>query len=273
MASRRKYRNTWLRWHGQYERRAYRRFIQVFKDWGNGIKWSDLNEQNYKELIKDGVNGRFLNEAYYDVYTTIGSKHGGRVGRDINREMKAFTPEAFLEVFLRDIVTYLQQPFLLRRIVTVEQTYMGAIFKMIQQRFTEGMGVEQIQREMRRIVNRPTFYRWQALRIARTETTAAANFGASRASTTSGLVTVKEWMSAQDARTRRIPKAEFDHYNMDGETVKEHEKFAVPHKWGGVDYLEYPGDPKGQPGNTINCRCTVVRVPLRDANGRLVTTG
>jgi hypothetical protein len=107
------------------------------------------------------------------------------------------------------------------------------------------------------------------MRIARTESTAAANYASIRATQQSGFATAKEWMSYQDARTRRAPDDAFDHWHMNGVTVPTHEHFVMEGR-DRVDTLMYPGDPQGAPGNIINCRCTLIYKPMKDADGNLI---
>jgi hypothetical protein len=38
----------------------------------------------------------------------------------------------------------------------------------------------------------------------------------------------------------------------------------------GGEQLQFPGDPKGSPENTISCRCFSEIVAMRDGNGRLM---
>lgn len=81
--------------------------------------------------------------------------------------------------------------------------------------------------------------------IARTEVISASNEGAVASYKQSGVVEGVEWISSRDNRVR-------EEHQIDGETVQ----------LGGVfsNGLEYPGDPKGEPSNVINCRCTVAPV-------------
>lgn len=93
---------------------------------------------------------------------------------------------------------------------------------------------------------------WQtrAVRIARTESTAAANYGTLNALAEEG-VTRKEWLSAMDSRTRP------SHFEASGQVVPLDRGFEV-----GSAVLMMPGDPSGPPEETVNCRCTVVGVML-----------
>jgi uncharacterized protein with gpF-like domain len=87
--------------------------------------------------------------------------------------------------------------------------------------------------------------------IARTETHTAANYGAQQAAELTGLNMKREWVSAQDDRTRDTSEA--DHVDADGQTVGMKEPFTVS-----GEKLMFPGDPSGSAANVINCRCAVV---------------
>jgi uncharacterized protein with gpF-like domain len=81
--------------------------------------------------------------------------------------------------------------------------------------------------------------------IARTETHSAGNFGAMETAKATGLQMQKEWISAEDERTREA------HIIADGQTVGLDEPFIV-----GDESLMHPGDmAHGSAGNVINCRC------------------
>jgi len=74
--------------------------------------------------------------------------------------------------------------------------------------------------------------------ISRTEATTAANFGSLSRALYSGLKN-KIWISNQDSGSR--------HKGMNGEKVSIDAKFS--------NGLLYPGDPKGNATQIINCRC------------------
>jgi len=87
----------------------------------------------------------------------------------------------------------------------------------------------------------------RATTIARTETMASVNFGQFETYRGEG-VKRKEWLSTKDDRTRDA------HAEADGQTVGIDEDFNV-----GGELLQYPGG-GNDPGNNINCRCTVIPV-------------
>lgn len=88
--------------------------------------------------------------------------------------------------------------------------------------------------------------------IARTEVGMAASYAnvetAKKISAESGIELLKQWIPAQDERTR------FSHASMDGSPpIGLEAKFLV-----GGERLDRPRDPAGSAGNIINCRCQVI---------------
>ncbi len=74
------------------------------------------------------------------------------------------------------------------------------------------------------------------------------NFG-STATYKSAGVEQKEYLAVQDDRTRDA------HAEADGQIVGIDESFIVD-----GEELQYPGDPSGDAGNVINCRCSILPV-------------
>ena len=88
--------------------------------------------------------------------------------------------------------------------------------------------------------------RAHALTVARTETVRAYNAASVEAWKQTGEVEEMEWMTAQDDAVRE------SHREIDGETAKIGDSFSIG--------LKFPGDPAGEAGETINCRCTLAPV-------------
>lgn len=110
---------------------------------------------------------------------------------------------------------------------------------------------------------------YRAELIARTETGRAANIGSMTGAISTGLVTVKEWIAAKDNRTRRIPRDEFDHLNMDGTKLPIDQKFKLQGKKS-LDFMLHPCDSSGSAADVCNCRCTLGYEAQRDAKGKLL---
>lgn len=98
-----------------------------------------------------------------------------------------------------------------------------------------------------------TDYRVEA--IARTELNSAKNGGTHEGMKETGLIAQKQWISALDERTRRPPASDFDHWAAHNSIANIDEPFTAT---GGE--LMFPGDPNGEPGDTINCRCVEIAV-------------
>lgn len=258
------YRKRWLRQHAQYEKIAYREFLRAFRETAENIPFFLLNVSNYEMVIQTSISQRDITNAYYDVYREVGVIHGQRVGKEINKQLKEFTTTAFLSQFNRTLINWLIANAG-TRITTVRQTYIDYIINFIAKGLTDNKTIPEIVTELQKAIKGKNWYRWQLLRIARTETTAAANYASTVAASVSGTATDKIWISAQDSRTRRPPQSEYNHLAMNGVKVPQFEKFNV-----NGDMIDFPGDPKGEAGNIINCRCNSAVVVRRDSNGRIV---
>ena len=114
---------------------------------------------------------------------------------------------------------------------------------------------------------------YRAELIARTETGRAANIGSMVGATSTGLVTIKEWISARDNRTRREPRDHTDHLIMDGVKLPMDKQFKVPNNKVGLGYelMAHPCDSKASAANVCNCRCTLGYEAVRGSNGKLLT--
>lgn len=89
--------------------------------------------------------------------------------------------------------------------------------------------------------------RESAIRTARTAVTGAQNAGrldTYYAAEKMGIKCRKMWVATLDDRTRD------SHAALDGEIVENDKTFS--------NGCRFPGDPRGAPGETYNCRCTMV---------------
>ena len=90
----------------------------------------------------------------------------------------------------------------------------------------------------------------RSMTIARTEIVTASNIASVQAAKATGIPGLKkEWLSAEDERTRD------SHAKADGQQVDLDSTFDV-----GDSAMEAPGDPSAPPEEIINCRCTVAYV-------------
>jgi len=152
-----------------------------------------------------------------------------------------------------------------RKITQMTRTEQQRINILLQKAQDQGLDVW----DTRRLLLSPDVNDARARLITRTESLGAASFGATVAANQTGLVLIKRWISARRWSTRRLPKDQFDHFNMHMVTVRQDERFLVPSKTGG-EFMLYPGDQEGSAGNICNCLCKVIYEAERDASGRLV---
>jgi uncharacterized protein with gpF-like domain len=145
------------------------------------------------------------------------------------------------------------------RIVSVHQTLIDSIVAVIANGYENNLSVADITRNLQ---NKFGWYKYQALRIARTETTTATNYATVVAAQNSDFVLEKTWISVQDNRTRRPPNSIYDHLDMNGVKVGLNQPFFTS-----GENIMYPGDPNASAGNVINCRCKVVFTIKEDENG------
>ena len=268
------YRKQWLRFYKGYERYSYRQIKPVIKKWGESIPYDSLNANNYEIILRQFVDYSIMEEAYRNIYENIGYKHGVRVGKSYNKDLKFFDIDIFGSAWQRAVNLFFQQ-YAINRVKLIHKTYQADIVKLIQTRLAEGKDMQTTIDEIQKILTNRNYYRWQVQRIARTETTASANFGALKSGEVSGFEMEKVWISAHDSRTRGYnPKDKTDHYHMHGESVGYNQSFFVESEGIlGNEQMEFPGDPKASAGNVVNRRCSLGVRPKRDENGNLIRTG
>jgi len=164
--------------------------------------------------------------------------------------------EDFAQTMLMEAMKYLAREVIRERIGGVVMSTRANIIRAIARGFVEGLGQDEIADMI--MEQAPQVSESRAKTIARTEVHGAANYGSLQAAKKAGVSVQKEWISAQDLRTRSIEAGdEWDHLNYDGTTAGMDEVFSFQSASGQRDSLQYPGDPSGAGGNVINCRCTM----------------
>lgn len=229
-----------------------------------------LKEQGIEAAKR--VNEKILvNEEIYkpvtELYKVFGLYMARRTTREINRSAKKIEQKAGFgddPELLQRIIDYLQQFIFSRVILPITQTTRDLILSKLIEGEQNGWGITKIVQELGSI----DMTVGRAYTIVRTESLKAMQYGQRVAANKSRWQTVKEWISAHDARTRT------SHRIVDGMKVDEGQRFPVPIiKNGvqqGIDLMLGPGDPQASAGNVINCRCTLVTIAKRDERGRLV---
>jgi uncharacterized protein with gpF-like domain len=150
----------------------------------------------------------------------------------------------FAATMARLALSYIDQEAIRQRITSITSTTRQQVINAVSAGYSDGLGQNAIANLILERV--PDFSAFRGRMIARTETHGAANFGAREAARETGLPLRKEWIAAQDERTRQ------SHADADGQVVGQDETFDV-----GGSSLEYPGDPAGPAEEVINCRCAL----------------
>lgn len=209
------------------------------------------------------IDEKPLERALAKMHVTAAINNAIRTDKYLSSYKKASKEQ--LNIWKQVVLEYLNQNGLNQLAIEITDTLKKQIQKTIEKGVREGWGIDKIVREL----NDAKFPKWMAARIARTEINKASNLGAMVAAADSDIEVDKEWISAIDNRTRRIPRNQYDHLTMDGTVVGFDEMFIVP-STKTIDAMLYPGDPAASAGNLCNCRCTVAMIPKRDENGQLI---
>lgn len=237
--------------HGIYERKAYKIFRKALQEQTQPVI-DYLNNYGIPSdtLVNILVSKAPMQSAYKEVYTTIGVKHAAKTYKQINAMSKAMKSLGFFSEQWRRLMEYFFLNESSQRITEVTETTRDRIQTLLAD--NSDLTISQLASELESV----DFTRPRALTIARTESTAAANYGASIGNQSADYETNKEWISVLDGRTRR------DHMIADGQIVANNEMFEV-----GGELCRFPGDLTLSAKECINCRCVVAYVPVLDVNG------
>ena len=189
-------------------------------------------------------------KAFFDAYNSI-------AGRS-NDEANDFTPSDIKIAISREARKKLNAN-LEYFAGEINKTTRDDLLKLISTAVSEGYSTDQTAEEIRNLFGK---YMDNGEKLSRSEMIARTETGKIRSLITrdvyaqDDLVDGMEWLTAQDAFVRGVdPKDDFSHISADGQVVPKGAKFKVS-----GEYLEYPGDPSGSAGNTIQCRCVILPV-------------
>ena len=240
-----------------YERKTYRIVQRHLKKILGEIPLNNISLSNYQILMYSNITDEKIQAMLVDIYKEVGFDYSRRIKKEINKTTKSVL---FTDSFLNDILLFLAGEGG-SKIVSIRGTLIEDIIKSIQIKLEENATLVQLQNAIYEIVNKSQqFYKWQALRIARTETTFASGFAAMRTASQYNFELTKQWIAAKDDRTRR------DHRIENGQIVDYNDPFIM----NDGSEMMYPGDPKGKPAQVINCRCTIGFVPKKDKDGNII---
>jgi uncharacterized protein with gpF-like domain len=226
----------------------------------------------------DDLQANGLQAAQSRLYVTVGNDEITPVLQELHKESALyFGRKAYYEIrrsakrkiekagfglseeWLQAIVDFFNREYF-SLVQNISDTTRDQIFRVLSQAAEEGLSNDDIVKKLQS----PELPAARARLIARTELNKGAFFGRKLATDDSEWETEKEWVAANDHRTRHSHRA------VDGDVIDVDGKFAVSTPKGGVDYMEGPGDPTASAANLCNCRCSSSTRAKRDENGRLI---
>lgn len=165
--------------------------------------------------------------------------------------------------WVQDVMKYLET-HMLKFVQKITDTMRDDIIKTLQKGVDSGWSIAETIDALRN----QGVIEARAQVIARTEINRAGNVGHATAAKSLPYEVDKKWIGAGDHRERE------SHVMMNSRTIDELGYYDVPvFEHGGqigTDHMQFPGDPNAHVSNTVNCRCRVVYLPKRDAQGRLI---
>ena len=192
------------------------------------------------ELIKDN----HIRKTYIDLYLRIGKAFI----KDFLRKLKSFEDDIWEMEMMRLIEGISENKI---RLVTnyTKETIWKVIEKLKIEQADTGLSVGGFMKKLRKELTQgdyATFTKARALRIAKTETMTASNFGSYVAAGMSGA-RMKVWITAP------FGVAKTERHNLLGMNDQER-PMDQPFDVGGIP-MSMPGDPAGGAENVINCNC------------------
>jgi len=251
-------RNDEMMWRAMDRRRAEfmrwgrREFAVALRRQYN--QWENAGGGSEAEMLR--ALGAITSEPIWDAMYRVYEKVAGTFAVDTEKLIRNRNGAKSFNVKDRTVSDYQDQirawvnTKCSEKVVDMVEVSIKSLQGIIGKAFDEGLSIEDTSRAIR--AKFQDMSKVRAERIARTEVVGASNMGAMAGARATGLTLMKQWISTQDNRTRVEP---YDHYGYNLTMVEMDGKFVI-----NGDEIEYPGDPAGQPGNIINCRCTVVFV-------------
>lgn len=261
------YRREWLKAHASYERTQYRNFKKALdaqcKPVIDYLRLHGIT--GLEQTLTLLVSAQPMREAYLRCYTMVGVQSAGFTYKSIQNMIggKSYrfgetkdSPIGFFSQAWRKLMSFFYQTDAADMVTNVTETTRDRVKELLDQSDEMNLTVDQRATFIADEMDDPEFNRARGLVIARTETTRAANKGAALGAASADYITVKEWLAVMDKNTRHT------HMIANGQQVDNDADFEV-----GSELAQYPGDPRLSARETIQCRCTVLFIPVLSAAG------
>jgi HK97 family phage portal protein len=199
------------------------------------------NEPKTEKQIEDCVDAAIDYKAWEKFFDSTWTEITKEFGSQVFNELKAGQGPSETKIFgiTRIIRDYIVSKTA-EKVVGVADFTKQMIKSVVTKAYEDNENSDFIAKQIRG--QYAEFSDYRAYRIARTETTAASNFGSISGAKATGLEPKKQWIAAMDSRTRH------SHAAMHDQEVGVNEKFS--------NGMDYPGE-YGHGGDSINCRCVL----------------
>lgn len=258
--------DAWFEWERRRaitERKFRPKVYKVLQD----LVSSFTNDVRSHGLLqaKNKINFHFSYTPLYKLmlrlYLESGTREARTTIRDLNRQKGLGESKDYIEA----IRNYFRLHLLNKSVIPITQTTKEKVLEIIDRGISEGWGADKTALEITKFCD--DWNRTRSRMIVRTETVRSANFTKLETAKRNKFETVKVWITAKDERVRGNPAGRYpvdrpgkpNHWRLHGKEIGLLGDFE--------NGCEFPGDPKAQAKETINCRCTLIFRTKKDAQG------
>jgi SPP1 gp7 family putative phage head morphogenesis protein len=185
------------------------------------------------ESMKDDWT-KNLKAALFVIIEDFGKELGENI-KSVKPSEKKYTFDPYSEAVLTWLTAHAAES-----IRSIQETDLMEVRSILERGVAEGLTNTQIAKELRKFYNENAIYK--AMRVARTETAAAASYGQLSSAEQTGVLKTKIWLSSRDARVRD------SHAALDGESRQLNGVFSNGCTAPGIG---------GDASEVINCRCVM----------------
>lgn len=230
-------------------------------------KFIDEIEKNglqiaYNRLLVSVAENDQIGPVIQAMHKDAGLYFGKKAYYEIRRSAKRKIEKAgfgLSEEWLQAIIDFFKNEYF-ALVKNISDTTREQLLKVLSEAAEQGWSNDDTVKQLKN----PELVAWRARLITRTELNKGAFAGRRLAADDSEWEIEKEWIAANDHRTRHSHRA------VDGDVIDLDGRFAVSTPKGGVDYMLGPGDPTASAANLCNCRCSSATRAKRDEYGRLI---
>lgn len=245
----------------RYNRKVFNALYSQVQKFIDEIETHGLQIAQNRLLVSVAANDE-IGPVIQDMHKEAGLYFGKKTYYEIRRSARRKIEKAgfgLSEEWLQAIIDFFKDDYF-ALVKNISDTTRDQLLRVLSQAAEEGWSNDETVKQLKN----PELVVWRARLITRTELNKGAFLGRKLAADDSEWETEKEWIAANDHRTRHSHRA------VDGDVIDYDGKFAVSTPKGGTDYMEGPGDPTASAANVCNCRCVTATRAKRDENGRLI---